>query len=129
MRAGGRVDAAVGKFCERLVLAGPEALARAKKLLLRVEGAPITPQLANETAAALAQARAGAQAREGIRSFSRSASLPGNGTRLSALAYGASWAGTIRSSTHAKGNPMNSIVYIVGAIVIIVAILSFLGLG
>jgi methylglutaconyl-CoA hydratase len=63
------LDAAVGKFCERLVLAGPEALARAKKLLLRVEGAPITPQLANETAAALAEARAGAEAREGIRSF------------------------------------------------------------
>lgn len=35
---------------------------------------------------------------------------------------------TIRSSVHAKGNLMNSIVYIVGAIVIIVAILSFLGL-
>lgn len=27
-----------------------------------------------------------------------------------------------------KGNPMNSIVYIVGAVVIIVAILSFFGL-
>ena len=63
------LDAAVGKFCERLVLAGPEALARAKKLLLRVEGALITPQLANETAAALAEARAGGEAREGIRSF------------------------------------------------------------
>jgi methylglutaconyl-CoA hydratase len=63
------LDGAVGKFCERLVLAGPEALARAKKLLLRVVGVPITPQLANETAAALAEARAGAEAREGIRSF------------------------------------------------------------
>jgi hypothetical protein len=31
-------------------------------------------------------------------------------------------------SIHAKGNPMNSIVYIVGAVVIIVALLSFLGL-
>jgi predicted membrane channel-forming protein YqfA (hemolysin III family) len=30
--------------------------------------------------------------------------------------------------THAKGNLMNSIVYLVGAIVIIVALLSFLGL-
>jgi methylglutaconyl-CoA hydratase len=38
-------------------------------LLLRVQGAAITPQLANETAAALAEARAGAEAREGIRSF------------------------------------------------------------
>jgi len=57
------LDAVVGNICERLALAGPEALARAKKLLLRVEGAAITPQLANETAAALAEAR------EGIRSF------------------------------------------------------------
>jgi len=48
---------------------------------------------------------------------------------LSALAYRASGPGTIRSSTHAKGNSMNSIVYIVGAIVIVIAILSFLGLG
>jgi hypothetical protein len=30
--------------------------------------------------------------------------------------------------THAKGNFMNSIVYIVGAVVIIAAILSFFGL-
>ena len=49
--------------------AGPEALARAKKLLLRAQGAAITPQLANETAAALAEARGGGEAREGIRSF------------------------------------------------------------
>ena len=63
------LDTVVGKMCERLALAGPEALARAKKLLLRVEGAPITPQLANQTATVLAEARAGAEAREGIRSF------------------------------------------------------------
>jgi len=31
-------------------------------------------------------------------------------------------------STTRKGNPMNSIVYIVGAVVIILAILGFLGL-
>jgi len=63
------LDAAVEKVCARLALAGPEALARSKKLLLRVQGAAITPQLANETAAALAEARAGGEAREGIRSF------------------------------------------------------------
>jgi methylglutaconyl-CoA hydratase len=63
------LDTVVGKLCERLALAGPEALARSKKLLLRVQGAAITPQLGNETAAALAEARAGAEAREGIRSF------------------------------------------------------------
>jgi methylglutaconyl-CoA hydratase len=63
------LDAVVGKICECLAQAGPEALARSKKLLLRVQGAAITPQLGNETAAALAEARAGAEAREGIRSF------------------------------------------------------------
>jgi methylglutaconyl-CoA hydratase len=63
------LDTVVARVCERLAQAGPEALARAKKLLLRVEGAPITPQLSSETAAALAEARAGAEAREGIRSF------------------------------------------------------------
>jgi len=63
------LDAVVGKICERLALAGPEALARAKKLLLHVEGAPLTPQLAADTAAALAEARASPEAREGIRSF------------------------------------------------------------
>jgi hypothetical protein len=31
-------------------------------------------------------------------------------------------------STQVKGNPMNSIVYIVGLIVIVVAVLSFFGL-
>ncbi len=53
------LDAAVAKACARLALAGPEALARSKKLLLRVQGAAITPQLGNETAAALAETRAG----------------------------------------------------------------------
>ncbi len=63
------LDAAVGEICERLALAGPQALARSKKLLLRVQGAAITPQLALETATVLAEARAGGEAREGIRSF------------------------------------------------------------
>lgn len=63
------LDAAIDRICARLAQAGPEALARTKKLLLRVEAAPLTPALAAETAAALAEARAGAEAREGIRSF------------------------------------------------------------
>jgi methylglutaconyl-CoA hydratase len=63
------LDAAVEKICGRLAQAGPEALARSKKLLQRVVGAAITPELANETAAVLADVRAGAEAREGIRSF------------------------------------------------------------
>jgi methylglutaconyl-CoA hydratase len=63
------LDAAVEKICAKLAQAGPEALARSKKLLQRVVGAAITPELANETAAVLADVRAGSEAREGIRSF------------------------------------------------------------
>ena len=63
------LDASVEKLCARLAQGGPEALARSKKLLQRVVGAAITPELANETAAVLADVRAGAEAREGIRSF------------------------------------------------------------
>ena len=63
------LDAAVEKLCARLAQGGPEALARSKKLLTRVVGAAITPELASETAAVLAEARAGSEAREGIRSF------------------------------------------------------------
>ncbi|HEX9182760.1 MAG TPA: enoyl-CoA hydratase-related protein [Burkholderiales bacterium] len=64
-----QLDAAVDAICARLAQAGPEALARTKKLLQRVAGAAITPELAAETAAVLADVRAGAEAREGIRSF------------------------------------------------------------
>jgi len=67
--AAAELDATVVRACERLAQAGPEALARTKKLLLRVQGAAITPQLALETATVLAEARAGGEAREGIRSF------------------------------------------------------------
>jgi methylglutaconyl-CoA hydratase len=63
------LDAAVDRVCARLAQGGPEALARTKKLLARVEAEPLTPALAAETAAALAEARASAEAREGIRSF------------------------------------------------------------
>jgi len=67
--AAAELDATVVRVCERLVQAGPEALARTKKLLLRVQGAAITPQLGLDTATVLAEARAGGEAREGIRSF------------------------------------------------------------
>jgi methylglutaconyl-CoA hydratase len=64
-----QLDAVVDAICARLAQAGPEALARSKKLLARVVGAAITPELAAETAAVLADVRSGAEAREGIRSF------------------------------------------------------------
>jgi methylglutaconyl-CoA hydratase len=65
----GELDACVGKLVSRLAQAGPNALASTKKLLLRVGKAAITPKLGAETAGVLAEARAGAEAREGIRSF------------------------------------------------------------
>ncbi|MDH5579601.1 MAG: enoyl-CoA hydratase-related protein, partial [Betaproteobacteria bacterium] len=64
-----QLDAAVERLCARLAQGGPEALARTKKLLARVEAAPLDASLVAETAAALAETRAGAEAREGIRSF------------------------------------------------------------
>jgi methylglutaconyl-CoA hydratase len=63
------LDARVEKFAAQLAQAGPQALARSKKLLARVAKAPVGPALAVHTAGVLAQARAGDEAREGIRSF------------------------------------------------------------
>jgi len=63
------LDARVEKLVRQLSQAGPRALARSKKLLARVGKAAISPKLAAETAAVLAEARAGDEAREGIRSF------------------------------------------------------------
>lgn len=65
----GELDDCVGKLAARLAQAGPQALAATKKLLTHVSKAPITPKLGMETAAVLAKARAGTEAREGIRSF------------------------------------------------------------
>jgi methylglutaconyl-CoA hydratase len=63
------LDARVEKFSAQLAQAGPQALARSKKLLAKVGKATIAPALAAHTAAVLAEARAGDEAREGIRSF------------------------------------------------------------
>jgi methylglutaconyl-CoA hydratase len=67
--AAAELDARVEKFAAQLAQAGPQALARSKKLLARVAKAGITPKLSAETAAVLADVRAGEEAREGIRSF------------------------------------------------------------
>jgi len=67
--AAAELDACVSKFASQLAQAGPEALARSKKLLATVERTAISPRLAEETAAVLADARAGEEAGEGIRSF------------------------------------------------------------
>jgi len=63
------LDARVERFVQQLAGAGPQALARSKKLLARVGKSAISPALAAHTAGVLAEARAGAEAREGIRSF------------------------------------------------------------
>ncbi len=63
------LDDCVGKMVARLAQAGPQALASTKKLLSRVAKSAITPRLGAQTAAVLAEARAGAEAGEGIRSF------------------------------------------------------------
>jgi methylglutaconyl-CoA hydratase len=63
------LDARVEKFAAQLAQAGPQALARSKKLLARIAKAPIGPALSAHTAGVLAEARAGDEAREGIRSF------------------------------------------------------------
>ena len=63
------LDARVEKFAAQLAQAGPRALARSKKLLAKGAKAAITPKLGEETAAVLAEARTGPEAREGIRSF------------------------------------------------------------
>ena len=67
--AAAELDARVEKFAAQLAQAGPQALARSKKLLARVAKAAITPKLSERTAAVLADVRAGEEAREGIRSF------------------------------------------------------------
>lgn len=67
--ADGELDACVEKLCASISQAGPQALARSKKLLARVSRAAITPRLAAETAAVLADVRSGSEAAEGIRSF------------------------------------------------------------
>ena len=63
------LDARVEKFAAQLAQAGPQALARSKKLLARVAKSSISPALSAHTAGVLAEARAGDEAKEGIRSF------------------------------------------------------------
>jgi methylglutaconyl-CoA hydratase len=63
------LDARVEKFVAQLAQAGPQALARSKKLLALVGKAAISPKLGAATAAVFVAARDGEEAREGIRSF------------------------------------------------------------
>jgi methylglutaconyl-CoA hydratase len=67
--AAAELDARIEQIAAQLAQAGPQALARAKRLLARVAHAPITRKLAAETAALLASVRASREAREGLRAF------------------------------------------------------------
>lgn len=64
-----QLDERVEKFVAQLAQAGPQALARSKKLLAKVGKAEIAPKLSALTSAVFVEARAGEEAREGIRSF------------------------------------------------------------
>jgi len=63
------LDATVGRIAQAFVDCAPNALAEAKKLLRRVIGESITPQLIAHTAGVIARARASDEAREGIAAF------------------------------------------------------------
>ena len=63
------LDTTVGRIAQAFVDCAPNALAEAKKLLRRVIGAPIAPELISHTAGVIARARASDEAREGIAAF------------------------------------------------------------
>lgn len=63
------LDAAVARYVEALLLGGPEALGATKKLIRRVGRGPINVAMIEDTAARIARARAGGEAREGIAAF------------------------------------------------------------
>jgi methylglutaconyl-CoA hydratase len=63
------LDAAVARHAEALLLGGPEALGATKKLIRRVGRGPINVAMIEDTAARIARARAGGEAREGIAAF------------------------------------------------------------
>lgn len=63
------LDATIERIAQAFAACAPGAMAEAKKLLRRVIGAPITPELISHTASVIAKARASAEAREGIAAF------------------------------------------------------------
>lgn len=60
---------AVARHVEALLTGGPEAQGAAKKLIRRVGRGPVNVAMIEDTAARIARARAGAEAREGIAAF------------------------------------------------------------
>lgn len=65
----GLIDEAVGHFAKALLAAGPDALARTKKLLTEVTDHPVDSALLGLTADVIADVRASPEGREGIGAF------------------------------------------------------------
>lgn len=63
------LDARIGQLAMALLAAAPGALAQCKRLVADVAGRPIDAALAADTAARIADARAGDEARKGIAAF------------------------------------------------------------
>lgn len=63
------LDAAVGAIVEALLHGAPGAQAKAKRMIAAVTGKPITHSVMARTAAAIAEARAAPEGREGLAAF------------------------------------------------------------
>lgn len=67
--SGGHLDAKVAEITDALVAAGPAAVRACKKLVQDVAGQAVTPELVRRTVEGIADIRASAEGREGVRSF------------------------------------------------------------
>jgi methylglutaconyl-CoA hydratase len=63
------LDAAVEEILNELLKGGPASQGRAKRMIARVRGKAVTPALMEQTAKAIAEARASAEGREGLSAF------------------------------------------------------------
>lgn len=59
----------LGPILDNVAANGPQAMAASKKLCLDLSGRPVTKELMDDTAARIAQTRAGAEAKEGLLAF------------------------------------------------------------
>jgi len=63
------IDDAVAGICRELLGGGPDAQAATKQLIRDVAGAPLAPELLEDTARRIATARATVEGQEGVRAF------------------------------------------------------------
>ncbi|WKB54834.1 enoyl-CoA hydratase/isomerase family protein [Eleftheria terrae] len=64
-----QLDARIEALAQAIAANGPQAVKACKRLVQDVAGAPITPELRADTARRIADVRASAEGREGVRSF------------------------------------------------------------